>query len=771
MGSILPGERSSIHSGPTPTPPQTSSDDTQTRNQSIFSRVKTKLSGTSTKGAGQTDHTEKITHVSMDAMQPLKTPGLLRRIAHVVKKPGTVVAQDRGKTNERIQVLVGQKQRLTKTKQMESVKAVCVGGRLSQPELEASIRKSLGDFGTVENKVKQQIEQKFRGAGISVDSEKLKNMTDAILPLVIENAEKIKPGLKNQILSQVRPSLVGKPEISVDALKVCMNPSFTSGSLSDTELKALAKTLSNETLSSKEQVDAAHDLTKRMMKIDQLISQPLNMKPGDVNKELLSEIRGALNSDAYKALKEDETNPAVRILHDLCTAGFLEAPVMDAYTSLHDDLTESSGAPELPTQAQGHELPGLLQTFRQFIHKKGVHQADMNNPLYLFQRTGSAKGAFQSQKQHLGYDPRLSLENQAGACFDEKFEVGGKSTSIRHFFSPAWRVDVKPPPEARAMLQSMTNRLARSLADDDHVASQVNYNNLQNIAKHVDKDTEAKSSVNIMKLCKEYPDAFRANTIPCDTDFHNRGLGHGAKMWDNLYGGEGQEPKEMELFSKDLRNVLHNPANFTLEKRHRDGTGYYFHARNDEERAMWTDGLNKICNHLQIEYTKRQNLPKNRELLQALQSGTMNSQQKKRWWQLESAMIEEANMAISTLSSAISQKAIEGNSSKGQSMISVCKELADRGKNSTVEKMYAQCLSDTISEDELKAMMAIEEGRPMMARYRVGLEHRNQAGMALLMNRTPSELRATKDIVLQAIFGEGAKSDEGFKVVRQNLTL
>ncbi len=684
--------------------------------------------------------------------QSVRRVGVL--IGRAIRSPPVVRAQNSAKQLERQLVYAAYQERLAATMRADP-NIPRVGGRLNIPIIQARVLDGLQNEAVLQGKIEQQIEQRLKADGQPINRQH-----------VSAAAQRIVSGLAE--------------ERTPAALRANL---FQSGiTLSDDSFEQLYTELSRDVLiddGAKQR--AARELAGHIATIDGLLQgNPANFK--EANQAILQEVRKALNSKAYLHLKEMENHPAVRLLHDLANSSYLEASVMRAYEQLNTEVS-AAGDPLPENGLASTQLADRLLQRWEHLYQGGIFRSDMNSPFYLLTHPGSARGAFQSGKVGMGYDPHGALENQSGAAFDEQVQLAdGMRANIRHFFTPSWRLDVDPPPEAVACLQSMTNRqrlrdLGRPISNDDHTAVQVCYNNLMEIGR----GTEGRSSVNIMMLNRRFPDVFRGMTIPCDSQFHRRGLGHGSGMMDRIYTG-GHQPRTAANFASALRDVISDDRCFRLGGRNeRDDPGYYFHTRSPAEVEGWKAQIRAICTDLHAKYdvlvdSDRQPDDDGVASLSEIQAKIANNPasltpaEKKKWWMLESAMIEEANLMLTTLNQARGLADLQARQQPvHQAMTSVCKELADRGQNNTTEKAYALCggANNYLSTGELGAMMAMKNGRPMMARYRLPLSHREVFGRAFFTYCRPTELRQAKTAVFERVLGQGSAAVPGLHVIRE----
>ncbi len=790
---------------------------------------------------------------NLKEMSKLKQLALRLPIVRTIVQPKTLIARNEAKHAERKAVFVGYTQAMSHIKDMVNIDTsnknalrACITKDLNDPQVRTDkiTQQITQRFKAAGQPVPADAELKTMAAKIerkliSTDQNKdsgLPRITPHALKDIIKNPavdtkalssslskEFVTLSLPGSVLSEFQKSslllLVTDKKGSVNhaALQLISNKLEKKGSISanelveilpkptlyERELPDLAKNLTdmhkdrNSTIES-----ASKELSNHILKLDKLINsdpsffdkakatfQGKNSTSGR-NNEIMKEVRAALNSPAYQALKECESNPCVRVLHDLCVAGYLNAPVMGAMEKLGGDVFKP-----LDESVSVKDLPEIKHQDRQKLLKGGIFQTDMNNPIYMLSNPQSTAQALASQLPKVPskilkgipkflnptriaartavkfdkYDPRVTADNQAGGGFKTKVKVGSKESTMTNFFTPSWRLDTDVPPEAKAMLQSLTNRQAKPVDADNHVAKQVCYNNAQERSNPY----EGKSSEEIMKLNNEYPDAFIGTTMPCDSDFHTRGLGHGGHTFDNLYPEGTQQPEDMRNFSNSLKNKMLSPESFTLDHpKEKSASGYYFHCRTDAEREACKADLGKICDHLETKYEKIQNdnpaLVAIRDKIDAKEELTADD--KVVWWHFESAMIEESNMMVGAYQQAkgLQRMLDAGVKDPGQAETWVCKELADRGKARMVVKLMCSMRSENgkIDATDANLLRAMAEFRPIAARNRIGLAHRDATMNGLMMHRDPNELRDSMDFAMNIVLGGQAARQVGFELVR-----
>lgn len=159
------------------------------------------------------------------------------------------------------------------------------------------------------------------------------------------------------------------------------------------------------------------------------------------NKEILFLMRKALKNPAYQLLKHDESHPAVKLIHNLALASYVEPKVLKAFTEigniLHDDSYE------------GLSLADKLKHSRGVGYKKGLIKDDRSRTYivnyftyviasFFSTKFGTKVGSFFGK----AYDPRGELSNNAGALYDETMQVGKHVVTLRTVYTPLsnyWR--------------------------------------------------------------------------------------------------------------------------------------------------------------------------------------------------------------------------------------------------------------------------------------------------------------------------------------------
>jgi len=465
-------------------------------------------------------------------------------------------------------------------------------------------------------------------------------------------------------------------------------------------------------------------LGKHLKRMDKILQKEPKKRTKTRNDRLLKEIRSALSTKAYQQIKEDEFNPATRMLHDLCLSGYFDTKVMPAYQELAVDLQGG-----IPDEVPHHKLAEELDAKRKMVTKKGGHVVDMKSPRYLLENPRSAVGALRSQKASLGYDPRGNLDNNAGAFFHNTLKAGDAEIQSRHFFTPSWRIGTKVPPEAHAVLQAMENRQTQEVPERFEYPLQICFNNAQNLLA----GTERENSNNVMALRAVYPNAFRGVTLPCDSQLATRGLGHGSKMWEKI----DQKPdwKIFENFRSELLTRI--SRNKQIEE------GYYFGEENEWDEALPTI-IHSVCSSYRPIYKRYHD--------SAMTERTPEA--RRELWMVQTAMIEEINFLISIKNQMIAAKILkEKGLPAQQGVTSVCKELADRGSARSVLQYYATSKVNedgTMKNEDTQNIFAANQARSMMARYRIALDHRLQGMYAVMQLRSPNAIQETMKTALEA---------------------
>lgn len=350
------------------------------------------------------------------------------------------------------------------------------------------------------------------------------------------------------------------------------------------ELAALMKTNSN-TLSIQYK-----ELRQQVLEIGVKLEQtPIDQRQYHI--DLLKSIRQALNNPAYQAIKYDESNPCVQILHELCHAQYNNTAAIEAYEHIGKELIKKF---ELQNKKQDEQIDSLWHDLiesgipatnvgvifsrtRAFFSEIGqaIHASLSNAPVFL--HLPRIFGSLFPREDH-----RTVYENNPGALYTETLKTGkggSKEARAHTVYTPTPVLGFEAAPEFEAVLQSMENqRLKPEERADKGNPPSIGwvYTNLQDITSTM----ENPQSLELMRLQQKYPLSLFSITIAQDTaimagkDYENTNL---------LEAGD-------ELFKSLTKN-----ENFTHENRKKaKGGAYYFPIPAGTKRDEWNKGVKKI---------------------------------------------------------------------------------------------------------------------------------------------------------------------------------
>ncbi|MDB6081875.1 MAG: hypothetical protein JWO53_1147 [Chlamydiia bacterium] len=440
------------------------------------------------------------------------------------------------------------------------------------------------------------------------------------------------------------------------------------------------------------------------------------------NKEFLYEIRQAFANPAYEWIKHDEKCVAIHFLHAMALASYAEPRVLQAFSELGEHLGFVTAEDARPT-----ELHGFLRKARVSGHKYGLIKNDLTIS-YAWKFFPNAWGSFLSIKWGKWltsvcgckkYDPRRDLENNAGAFFEESFQVGENSAKVaaRTVYTPTPTVGDEVSLEARAILQAMENRKFMSreqLKEERYPYVKWAFVNLQNINS---KD-EGPRALAIMQLNEEFPLSFEGITVSVDSKFYRAGV-HGRDEAKIEAAVTDDSPLNAE-YKEVVRKELVQEAHFRLNNRIQaaDG-GYYF------PDIAWKSVINKIIDKA-YEAVIHHQLP-------------LGTDQKVWNWQQKAALRELVILGIMRYLVARSVQEASALQADAKILSSyVCKECMDRGGKVNASFLWA--LGADIPETH-KLVFSALHGRALLSRNRLVLADRVEPMLATAMVITQPEMQ------------------------------
>lgn len=432
------------------------------------------------------------------------------------------------------------------------------------------------------------------------------------------------------------------------------------------------------------------------------------------NREVLQLIRKGLESKTYKENKEDESKPAVKILHRLLLASYTEPNVMQAFHELGNPLKSSK-------QLTLHEH---LKKGRDRGYKRRLIKNDRSFE-YFIKFFNQVIGAFFSTKFGTkvagifgaAYDPRGQLNNNTGKLFDADIAVSDKNISVRTVYTPSPTVGDEVAPEARGVLQAMKNRskmTSEELSKDPYPYIAWNYTNLQSLAS---KDENARAC-SIMRLQDEFPDQFHGISVTLDSDFYRAGV-HGKDEKKIEEAISDPSPLD-EAYKQQQLGELLNDSNFTLEKRvENPGGGYYFPPAEKED---WQKACKEIVDKAFAACHK--------------QKKTDDKMPQEKWnWYQKAAFRELVAMGIIAHSQKYAAQKIAAKCPPGKMMATnACKENIDRGGKTNACFLWAQ------GGNEMDVFSAFH-ARALLGRFRLVLPDRVEPMYALMRVLPQQEVR------------------------------
>ncbi|MBS0634237.1 MAG: hypothetical protein JSR37_02085 [Verrucomicrobia bacterium] len=422
--------------------------------------------------------------------------------------------------------------------------------------------------------------------------------------------------------------------------------------------------------------------------------EALDSKSQDVkksNRDVLHLLRKCLASPTYVNNKDDESHPAVKLVHNLLLASYTEPDLMNAFHELGRPLKSKKDRP----------LHEHLSIGRDRGYKRGLIKSDKTIQ-YIVKYFKQIIGAFFSTKFGTklagifgkAYDPRGELNNNAGKLFDAKLG----DVAIRSVYTPSPTIGDDVAPEVRGVLQAMKNRSKMTpdaLALEKYPYVAWNYTNLQSLMS-ADENGRATS---IMKLQSEFPDQFQGISVTLDSAFYRAGV-HGANEAKIQQAISDDTPLNPEYKQQQVDELLAD-ANFTLVERvNNPGGGYYFPSQEWKEACKdIVDKAYALC----VKEAKPED---------------------KKWnWYQKAAFRELVAMGLIKYSQELTAaKAPAG----GRVMVTAaCKENIDRGGKTNA------CFLWALGGDEQEVFSAFH-ARALLGRHRLVLPDRVEPMYALL---------------------------------------
>lgn len=463
-----------------------------------------------------------------------------------------------------------------------------------------------------------------------------------------------------------------------------------------------------------ERVD--EDVSKFQLSIDQLLKTlketDVSSDPAKANQELIGQLRKALRSPVYQALKEDPSQPSIHFLHRLASDIWNKAPSLDAYQSVGASIAREIEQQDTPGMC-GKDLAEQLEASHEKMEKihwsahgiSGVCYA-VTHPRQLLGGLASEGGAAREIPAAVGldeYDSHGTLSNNPSLQGVTSITSQGIKCQVNNCYGGSPTIgDHTISPEFEAAIQAAeNNQFGPQEHRDPKIPMVVVYNNLQNLDK---KHGEGPRSRTIMLLNEKYPLAFRGTTFAKDSDLYLMKKDEHVK-WEN--------PAQFGdiLLNEFKRSFAHGET----------GHGFYFHGTYGQWEHIFNQAIASANKHFNAQ----------------LEEGLALSPK-----ELQGAYIEYVYSLLNAANEMESIKMLMERGIEDPTImaISACKENIDRGGMENTKYMYTR-LSENY-EQRLSLILGVMHSRALSARDRVILRARMPQILNFMKATEPETFRA-----------------------------
>lgn len=522
----------------------------------------------------------------------------------------------------------------------------------------------------------------------------------------------------------------------------------------------------------------APQLAPHLDKIKKLANTPNPENPDVINNQILTELRAAINSDAYQKYKTDPSHSAIDFIQ-MMALSIYRTEALDSYhrlgveimTQTQQHQADSKAHKEADTKHQesgmiGPRIAEQLETSHLVCTQKlytdqgaGKIVYGVTHPEQALASASSEGGGLRTVAKALGgsdYDSAsLQLANNPSLQGTMTWKQNGKAVTLQNVYGGTPTIGDKTIfPELHAVLDAITNnnnKLQPETQNPD-IPHRFIYTNFQDINK---KTGEGPRSATIMKLAKVYPGAFQAITLPKDSSFYKSAclmpsaekLAEIAKHPDTLAYHFQFEPLSIKQFGEEMRRRMLNDVSFKIDGRtppKEEDSGFYFSRNNPNETIVqckdrWNKTLTAItenANEFFAEAEKHAKEPAEKAALRAAYMEYVYSM-------IQGYFEADTAQQLSKMETAPRIMAIRA-----------CKENIDRGGAENVKYMYTRMDHAALQKsgkqpDEL--LMGALHSRALSTRDRVIIEHRIEALMAFIRHVEPDDFRHQQSVIFQKL--------------------
>lgn len=466
------------------------------------------------------------------------------------------------------------------------------------------------------------------------------------------------------------------------------------------------------------QAQAAAELYAKIEDLVNVLKQP-DKTAAEVNQEFTAKLRAALKSDAYQALKQDASNPAVKFLHHMSVAIWNRTKALDAYQTLGQSIVDKEEASaELTEPVTGESIANSIEESHEKLskqlytdHGKAAKVAyALTHPKHALGSLASEGGIW--QKMTGVYDPMGNLHNNPSLQGSTTFGLGNNKVTVNNCYGGTPTVgDDEIAPEFLAVLQAAENNQL-SDSPDQTVPSMISYTNLQNLDK---KGGEGPRSRAIMSLNEKYPLSFSGLTISKDSKLYM--MKEMKKLHVSKDPTTAMKPEKVDYFSNIMLNqLMMGVGPYSLQNK---GHGFYFPGKKEEWEPVFKEMTSSAT-----EYFKQKSVLEGKseyEILGAYQEYVYSLIQ----------VYQEAKQADVLAKRGIKDPTIMA--------IQACKENIDRGGMQNFKEMYLRMPPNHPNRMEL--LFGACFGRALACRDRLILSARMPNILNFMKSVEPDEFQ------------------------------
>jgi hypothetical protein len=484
------------------------------------------------------------------------------------------------------------------------------------------------------------------------------------------------------------------------------------------ELPKIVESLNKEIKaldSSEAKEKAAKQLSSNINEMIATLKNSAGKSSGVVNKEFNVQLRKALRSDAYQALKEDPNNASVKLLHSLGSSTWNDVKSLDAYEKMGKTITgeekvgSTGGEVSKHIKDQHSKISKKLYTDHGLINKIVY---GITHPYQVMGSLASEGGIPRQIVSYLGkgvYDPHGQLSNNPSIQGTTTVKSGEDEFAIQNCYGGSPTIgDDEIAPEFHALIQAAENNQFTD-DPDNTIPSMIYYTNLQNLDN---TKGEGARSRTIMRLNDQYPLSFTGMTLSKDSATY--------LMKDLRKDTTPATPEGVKEFGatflKRLSEGVGKPAN-----------GFYFRGKKEK----WDPVFEKIINNANTYFEQEAVLAE------------------KTRYEVQGAYQEYVYSMIQAYQEAKLGKDLtkKGLTHPTITTISACKENIDRGGMHNMKTAYLRLNKDVENRSDLLVGMTF--GRALSARDRVILEKRMDQVLSLMKSIEPDEFLAEQKRLLK----------------------